>query len=241
MTMFAIKSRVITATLAVTAAIPIVTAGVFTSTGSAQAAILKGSIGINGTSIVPSDGINPGSTSITFVDVDGVDTEGDFADFSPNLDSVTTPIKGITINTLNLSKLKNLPPIGTTTRATYSTGDVVPFINFGKRTLNSITSVLTFDLDNSVITRTRISSTNISDVTLDGITGKFNFDGQTVATGFVTASISGTRSTYQLTLNAEPVSVPEPSTILGLGLFGTFIAASRLRKAQAISGDFSTR
>ncbi|MBD2204254.1 PEP-CTERM sorting domain-containing protein [Calothrix sp. FACHB-1219] len=239
--MFAIKSRVITATLAATAAIPIVTAGVFTSAGSAQAAILKGSIGLNGTSIVPSDGINPKNTSITFVDVDGVDTEGDFANFSPNLDSVTTPIKGISINTLKLTKISNLPSISKITRATYSTGNVFPFINFGTRTLNSTTAVLTFDLDDAVITRTRTSSTNISDVTLDGITGKFNFDGKTVATGFVTASLSGTRSTYQLTLTAEPVSVPEPSTMLGLGLFGTFIAASRLRKAQAISGDLSTR
>lgn len=233
MIMFAIKSRVLTATLAATAAIPIVTAGVFTFAGSAQAVILKGSIGINGTSIVPSDGINPDSTSIKFVDVDGVDTEGDFADFSPNLDSVTTPIKGITINTLNLTRIDNAP--ATLTRATYRTGNVLPFINFGTRTLNSITALLTFDLDDAVITRTRTSPTNISDVTLDGITGKFNFDGETVATGFVTASLSGTRSTYQLTLTAEPVSVPETSTILGLGVFGTFIAAYRLRKAQASS------
>ncbi|MBD2163596.1 PEP-CTERM sorting domain-containing protein [Calothrix membranacea FACHB-236] len=226
--MFTIKSKVINATLAATAAIPLTIAG---SLGSAQAATLSGSIGINGTSIVPSDGGNPTNTSITFVDVDGVDTYGDFSAFSPSLNSGTMPITGISISTLNLTRQTIL----SSTKATYTTGNVTPFINFGTRTLGSTTALLTFDLDDSVITRTWKSSTNISDVTFDGITGKFNFNGETIATGFLNASLSGASSTYQLTLTAEAVSVPEPTTMLGLGLFGAGMLISRRRQTQASS------
>ncbi|MCC5644998.1 PEP-CTERM sorting domain-containing protein [Nostoc sp. CHAB 5824] len=229
--MISLKSKLLNATLAATFAIPLATAGMFTSAGSAQAVTLSGSIGLNGTSIVPSDGINPDTTSITFADVDGVDADGDFAAFSPNLDSSTIPITGISINTLKLTKIADLPSNGITTKATYSTGNYTPFINFGLRTLNNTNAFLTFDLDDSVVTRIRKSSTNISDVILDGITGKFNFNGQTIATGFLNASLSGTLSTYQLTLTAEAVSVPEPTTILGLGLVGAGILMSRRRKS----------
>ncbi|MEH2242668.1 PEP-CTERM sorting domain-containing protein [Nostoc sp.] len=217
--MISLKSKLLNATLAATFAVPLATAGIFTSTGSAQAVTLNGSIGINGTSLVPNDGINPATTSIKFVDVDGVSTYGDFAAFSPNLNS------GISINTLNLTKIANQG----SNRATYSTGIYTPFINFGVRTLDSTNALLTFDLDDSVVTRTRFSNTNISDVLLDGITGKFNFNGQTIGTGFLNASVSGNSSTYQLTL--EAVSVPEPTTMLGLGLVGAGMIMSRRRKS----------
>ncbi|MEH2170309.1 MAG: PEP-CTERM sorting domain-containing protein [Nostoc sp.] len=219
--MISLKSKLVNATLAATFAIPLVSAGIFTSAGSAQAVSLNGSIGLDGTSIVPNDGINPLKTSIKFVDVDGVDTDGDFTAFSPNLN----PGAGITINTLNLTKIANLS--GTT--ATYSTGVYTPFINFGSRTLGSTTALLSFDLDDSVVTRIRKSGTDINDVILDGITGKFNFNGKTIATGNLGASLSGKTSTYHLTLNA--VSVPEPTTMLGLGLVGAGMVMSRRRKS----------
>ncbi|MDM9582903.1 PEP-CTERM sorting domain-containing protein [Nostoc sp. GT001] len=218
------KSKLVNATLAATFAIPLATAGIFTSAGSAQAVTLSGSIGLNGTSIVPSDGINPATTSIQFVDVDGVDPDGDFEFFSPTLSGT-----GITINTLNLTKIADLPTVGTTTSATYSTGVYTPFINFGSRTLGSTTALLTFDLDDSVVTRIRKSATNINDVILDGITGKFNFNGKTIAAGNLGASVNGARSTYHLTL--EAVSVPEPTTMLGLGLVGAGMVMSRRRKS----------
>ncbi|MEH2286632.1 PEP-CTERM sorting domain-containing protein [Nostoc sp.] len=219
--MINLKSKLLNATLAASFAIPLATAGIFTSAGSAQAVSLNGSIGLNGTSIVPSDGINPAKTSIKFVDVDGVDTDGDFTAFSPNLKSGA----GITINTLNLTRTAVLS--GTT--ATYSTGVYTPFINFGSRTLGSTTALLTFDLDDSVVTRTRKSATNINDVILDGITGKFNFNGKTIAVGNLGASLNGKTSDYHLTL--EAVSVPEPTTMLGLGLVGAGMVMSRRRKS----------
>ncbi|WP_414513191.1 PEP-CTERM sorting domain-containing protein [Nostoc sp. PCC 9305] len=214
------KSKLVNATLAATFAIPLATAGMFTSAGSAQAVTLNGSIGLTGTSIVPSDGINPATTSIKFVDVDGIDTDGDFAAFSPSLSGA-----GITINTLNLTKIANI----SSTTATYSTGVYTPFINFGSQTLGSTTALLTFDLDDSVVTRTRKSATNINDVILDGITGKFNFNGKTIGIGNLGASLNGKTSEYHLTL--EAVSVPEPTTMLGLGLVGAGMVMSRRRKS----------
>ncbi|MDZ8140075.1 MAG: PEP-CTERM sorting domain-containing protein [Nostoc sp. DedQUE04] len=214
------KSKLLNATLAASFAIPLATAGMFTSAGSAQAVTLNGSIGLTGTSIVPNDGVNPATTSIKFVDVDGIDTNGDFAAFSPSLSGT-----GITINTLNLTKIANV----SSTTATYSTGVYTPFINFGSRTLGSTTALLTFDLDDSVVTRTRKSATNINDVILDGITGKFNFNGKTIGIGNLGASLNGKTSEYHLTL--EAVSVPEPTTMLGLGLVGAGMVMSRRRKS----------
>ncbi|MEH2210099.1 PEP-CTERM sorting domain-containing protein [Nostoc sp.] len=214
------KSKLLNATLAASFAIPLATAGLFTSAGSAQAVTLNGSIGLTGTSIVPSDGINPATTSIKFVDVDSVDTDGDFAAFSPSLSGA-----GININTLNLTKIANI----SNTTATYSTGVYTPFINFGSQTLGSTTALLTFDLDDSVVTRTRKSATNINDVILDGITGKFNFNGKTIGVGNLGASLNGKTSEYHLTL--EAVSVPEPTTMLGLGLVGAGMVMSRRRKS----------
>ncbi|MEH2047013.1 PEP-CTERM sorting domain-containing protein [Nostoc sp.] len=215
------KSKLLNTTLAASFAIPLATTAMFTSAGSAQAISLNGSIGLDGTSIVPNDGINPLKTSIKFVDVDGVDTDGDFTAFSPNLN----PGAGITINPLTLTRTAVLSG----TKATYSTGVYTPFINFGSRTLGSTTALLSFDLDDSVVTRIRKSGTDINDVILDGITGKFNFNGKTIATGNLGASLNGKTSTYHLTLNA--VSVPEPTTMLGLGLVGAGMVMSRRRKS----------
>ncbi|MBN3878263.1 MULTISPECIES: PEP-CTERM sorting domain-containing protein [unclassified Nostoc] len=214
--MINLKSKLVNATLAATFVIPLATAGMFTSAGSAQAVTLNGSIGLSGTSIVPNDGINPANTTIKFVDVDSVDTDGDFGFFSPNLN----PGAGITIKTLNLTKIAN-------TATSYSTGAYTSFIDFGSRTLGSTTALLTFDLDNSVVSRIRTSNTNILDASLEGITGKFNFNGQTIATGFVTASLSRAASKYELTLT----TVPEPTTMLGLGLVGAGMVMSRRRKS----------
>ncbi|WP_375477427.1 PEP-CTERM sorting domain-containing protein [uncultured Nostoc sp.] len=220
--MISLKSKLVNATLAATFVIPLATAGIFTSAGSAQAVTLNGSIGLSGKSVIPSDGINPKNTSIKFNTVHVDDTYDDFAAFLPSLNS------GISINTLNLTKLANLPAVGTTTSATYSTGVYTPFIDFGWRTLGSTFAHLTFNLDDSVVTRTRKSATGISDSLLD-LMGKFYFNGQTIATGTLNASLSGASSTYQLTLVAE--AVPEPTTILGLGAVGAVMAMSRRRKS----------
>ncbi|MEH2406949.1 PEP-CTERM sorting domain-containing protein [Nostoc sp.] len=215
--MISFKSILLNATLAVTVAIPLATAGLFTSAGSAQAVTLSGSISLNGTSVVPHDGTNPGSTSITFTDVDGVsNSSGDFTAFLPTLSPT-----GITIDTLKLTKITDQTP----TSATYSTGIYTPFINFGFRTLGSTNALLTFDLDDSVVTRMSLFGDTILDIA--GITGKFNFNGQTIGQGALSASVSGASSSYQLSLT----TVPEPTTMLGLGLVGAGMVMSRRRKS----------
>ncbi|ADI63074.1 PEP-CTERM sorting domain-containing protein [Trichormus azollae] len=220
--MFNFKSEL----LGAAAVLPIAAAGFLGSAGSAQALTLNGSIGINGTAIVPSDGVNPATTSVTFVDVDGVDLTGDFANFTPNSDSNTLAITGISITTLNLTRTAIISAI----RATYLTGTYTPFIDFGERTLDGVTAFLTFDLDYTEVTITQLASNNISDVTLDGLTGRFNFDGVTVATGFLNASLSGISSTYQLTIVTDLTPIPEPTTMLGLGLFAAGMTVARRRQ-----------
>ncbi|MBD2726745.1 PEP-CTERM sorting domain-containing protein [Nostoc sp. FACHB-892] len=216
--MISLKSKVLNATLAATFAIPLATAGMFTSAGSVQAVTLNGSIGLSGTAVVPNDGDNPTNTKIEFLNVAGVTSFGDFAKFLPSLEP--TDIK---INTLKLTKLADV----SATTATYNTDINIPFIDFGSQTLGTTTAALTFDLDNSVVTRIGIPNVGIIDATLQGITGKFNFNGQTIASGFFSTSLSGSASTYQLTLT----TVPEPTTMLGLGLVGAGMIMSRRRKS----------
>jgi hypothetical protein len=220
--MFNFKSQL----LGAAAILPIAAAGLLSSAGSAQALTLNGSIGINGTAIVPSDGVNPATTSVTFIDIDGVDLTGDFANFTPNLDSNTLSITGISISTLNLTRTAVL----SVRRATYLTGTYTPFIDFGERTLDGVTAFLTFDLEDTEVTRTWLTSNNISDVTFDGLTGRFNFDGVTVGTGFLNASLSGLSSTYQLTIVTDLTSIPEPTTMLGLGLVAAGMTVARRRQ-----------
>ncbi|MEH2460856.1 PEP-CTERM sorting domain-containing protein [Nostoc sp.] len=225
MKMIGFKSTLLNATLAITAALPLAAAGMFTSAGSAQAATLSGSIGLVGTSVIPSGLGNPANTSIQFTDVKVTNnTSGDFLDFSPTLSGT-----GITINTLNLTKITDIP---TTTLATYSTGNYTPFIDFGSRSLDGTTAFLTFDLDNSVLTRNTFSDGGIG-YGVNEITGKFNFNGQTIATGLISGSLSGTSSGYELTLTAKAVSVPEPTTMLGLGLVGAGMVMSMSRRRKS--------
>ncbi|MEH2054979.1 MAG: PEP-CTERM sorting domain-containing protein [Nostoc sp.] len=225
--MIGFKSILLNATLAITAAIPLAAAGLFTSAGSAQAVTLNGSIGLSGTSTIDNVGTNPTTTSITFtnVNITPSSSTGDFLAFSPNLG--TTPIA---IKTLNLNRTAIL----SNTSATYSTGTYTQFINFGSETLDGITGLLTFDLDDSVVTRTTLFGGNsINFNALDGILGEFNFNGQTLAAGILNASFSGGASTYQLTLSTLPVSVPEPTTMLGLGLVGAGMVMSMSRRRKS--------
>ncbi|WP_375513362.1 PEP-CTERM sorting domain-containing protein [uncultured Nostoc sp.] len=221
--MIGFKSKFLNATLAATFAIPLATAGMFTSAGSAQAVTLSGSIGLTGTSVIPSSVGNPDATTIGFADVNVTNnTSGNFLAFSPTLSGTD-----ITIKTLSLTK--TFEP--TSTLAIYSTNSYTPFIDFGSRTLDGTTAFLTFDLDNSVLTRTTFSDGGIG-YGVNQITGKFNFNGQTIATGLISGSLSGTSSGYELNLTAKAVSVPEPTTMLGLSLVGAGIVVSMSRRRK---------
>ncbi|TVP64800.1 MAG: PEP-CTERM sorting domain-containing protein [Nodularia sp. (in: Bacteria)] len=214
------KSNFFKGAVATLAAIPLAAAVTFTPAGSAQAARLSGSISLTGEAIIPSE-INPATTTFTFKNVTGVNTGGDFTNFFP----VLSPGAGITINTLNLTRIGD----GKSELGTYSTTPNFEFINFGSRTLGATTAALTFVLDAAELSRTRLFETpSVSITSLSGITGKFMFDGETISSGFVNASVSGGSSGYQLTL--DTVAVPEPATLLGLGVVAAGMAVSRRRK-----------
>jgi hypothetical protein len=216
--MFNFKSQL----LGAAAVLPI--AAVVSFAGSAQAVTLNGSIGLNGTSGQFSTAINPNTTTFTFIDVDGVNASGDFANFLPVLGpNPSLPL--ITINTLTLQR----DSIINSSRAIYKTVSPLSWINFGERTLNGITDTLTFELNETQFLRNRLSGTSVSISDLDGLTGKFKFDGDTLASGFLRGSRSGSDSTYQITLETMQ-SVPEPTTMLGLGLVAAGMTLASRRK-----------
>jgi PEP-CTERM motif len=167
--------------------------------------------------------VNPAVTTFSFTDVDSVVGFGDFAGIG--LHTATT-----TINTLTLTLQEILAPTGSgATRGRYSTGALSPWIDFGTRTIGGVTSNLSFNLNNTQVLRTRTSATGVRVVDIEGLTGAFNFDGTTVATGFLSGSRAGSANSYEITLDAVK-TVPEPTTMLGLGLVAAGMTVASRRK-----------
>ncbi|HIK41707.1 PTPA-CTERM sorting domain-containing protein [Thermoleptolyngbya sp. M55_K2018_002] len=192
-----------------------ITASVVAS-APAQAVALFGSIGLTGSSTVNPNGV-------TFL-TDTVNIAN--SDFSGLLNS----------NTAILKPLVFTPPLGTNPAAgTYSSRGVAAltsFIDFGTVTIGATTATLTFDLDevsNAVTTIVKSPVFGISH-NINPLTGKFNFNGQTIAAGFLQASVSGSganaASTYQITLSTQPI--PTPALLPGLMAMG----AAALRKRR---------
>jgi hypothetical protein len=228
--------------LGAAAVVPIAAAGLLTSTGTAEAASLHGTIGLGGKITLTNTGSNPNSTKITFNSVNTVSRTGDFELFFPSVQpNSSTP--QIQIKELTLTKQPDTPGNATTTSAIYSTGAIPAFIDFGQRTLGSITAPLTFDLDSTLIKRRRevLGGTTIISFDLEqALTGKFNFNGETIGAGRFSASLtrvgnSNSSSVYEITLGtinppAPPDTVPEPTTLLGLGVVGAGMAFAGRRK-----------
>lgn len=195
-----------------------ITASVVAS-APAQALSLSGSIGLTGNSTVAPN-------SVTFL-TDTINiANGDFGGL-------------LGFNTAILQPLIFTPSLGANPSANTYPGRGVAalpgFINFGTVTIGSTTAALAFDLDevsNAVTTIVRDPVFGISH-NINPLTGKFNFNGQTIAGGFLQASVSGTganaASTYQITLSTTPV--PTPALLPGLLAMGA--AALRKRKDEA--------
>ena len=232
------KSKLLNATLALTAALPLATAGLFTSAGSAQAAALSGSIQF-------SDGftVSPfASSQITFYQ--------DALTFTPQ---PITPIK-IGSTTGNFSAF-NSGNIGNIISFSSKVADN-PFIDFGSL---DIPGIILPGADTSSLTD------KSNTFTLTSSSFKLNQDGLNVGIGVAlfgyftsaTGEISngGGNLTFQVN-NASVDSVnsilssggsisnlsfsggtfatvPEPATLLGLGIVGAGMAMSRRRKTVA--------
>lgn len=175
----------------------------------AQAVSLNGSIGLTGTAVFgnPTDA-SPESTTLGFTSnaIKAGQTSGDFSNVKQNPPEIQ-------IKTLNLSKNG---PNGATGNYTFNQTNT--FINFGQQDLfGNGSQQLTFNLDAGSLTRNYIAEDFLIKATMQGITGKFVYGGETIAAGFFGASRSGNSNTYQMTLSTVK-GVPEPLTILGTGL-----------------------
>jgi uncharacterized protein involved in outer membrane biogenesis len=180
----------------------------------AQALSLSGSIGLTGNSTVTPNGV-------TFLTDTVNNATGNF-------------IGLLGSNTAILQPLVLTPSLGANPGAgTYSNRGIAAlpsFINFGTVTIGSSTAALTFDLDEVSNGVTTVVKNPVSGVShnINPLTGRFNFGGQTIAGGFLQASVSGTganaASTYQVTLSTVPI--PTPALLPGLLAMG----AAALRK-----------
>ncbi|MBD2345497.1 PEP-CTERM sorting domain-containing protein [Anabaena subtropica] len=188
---------------------------------SAHAIQLSGSVGVDGNVNI----LTPDASTVVldFTAINGVSPTPIFSSFLPAL----TP-SGLSIKDLTLAALAT-----PTATANFATGSVTSFLDFGIRTLNTTTGSLTFDLDAATFLVTTNTAGSTA-VTVDGATGIWRFDGNTVARGSITATDFGS-GTFAISLRAEPV--PEPLTMGGLALgagFGAFLKTRYSKKDEQL-------
>ncbi|MGL5081613.1 MAG: PEP-CTERM sorting domain-containing protein [Microcoleaceae cyanobacterium] len=197
MTISSILKNTSVAAVAVTAA--------FVSSVPAEALTLNGSIGLSGNASVP-NGTNPLTTTIGFNQTQIDDSVGDFASILfPTSDPLELPV--LSNLTLNRTSIIN------GSSANYQAVPTAGFINFGTQTIGGLTDQLTFDLSQANFTRFTAGANFVALNPTNVLQGVFKFGDETVANGFLSASLSGAGDSFQLTLSTE--AVPEPLTILG--------------------------
>ncbi|OUL30639.1 hypothetical protein BV372_21195 [Nostoc sp. T09] len=227
--MFGFKSKLINATLAASFAIPLATAGMFTSAGSAQAAALTGSFHYNPYDNPSTDNlttVNFSKSALTFLPDPGAVAlslqQGDFTAFKKayiygfNTNPFSGPVKF-----LDLGTTLNLPePNGK---------DVLKLTSFGNASFS--------DQANGKATDVNITFQGFFEAA-DGSLSS--------ADGYITLAILGGKNIVEKNYNdgllqaasftgLAATSVPEPTTILGLGAVGAVMAMSRRRKTQVTS------
>ncbi|MCC5630463.1 PEP-CTERM sorting domain-containing protein [Nostoc sphaeroides CHAB 2801] len=218
--MINLKSRLLNATLAITAAIPLATAGLFTSTGSAQAAALNG--GFNyGSAGFPATTVTVSKTSLKF-------------DPSPGLASLS--LRSGHFTAFNAASIFNVTTNPLAAGSLFL--DLGVFATPGTLTDGANTFRLTafntptFSIQ-SAGTNVRVNYLGFFD---DGAGNKTNAEGYIT---FVTqdTDAEGTYNsgkTFDATFTGLAVStVPEPAALLGLGAVGAVMAMSRRRKSFA--------
>jgi len=194
---------------------------------SVQAIALNGSVAITSPVFLGDPNLgNPVNTTIDWITGgDGKEgtvnaVTGDFANFVPNLLN-----KRVDLTDISLTRSGPATTVpGFFSSADYNSNAVTNFIDFGNVTLNNTTANLSFDLNAGVVQRIVVDPVDsIVELTPTGISGTFNFNNQTVATGNITAAqspITGGIGVISIT------AVPEPITIGGIALgtsFGAFL------------------
>jgi hypothetical protein len=229
--MIGFKSALLNATLAVTAAIPLATAGLFTSASSAQAAALTGSFQL-------SSGLTTGEISSNSIKFSSFfDPKFVFLpDGSQKTESFTN---------FYFAKINNI--------LSFSPVDVNnPFLDLGTNTTTitdnknifKVTSIGSLALTNTT-DATNKTGTSIS-IGLSGIFVGDNPNDISKGSGGLAFFLQGIdAATLQASLDkGETVSglsftggylatVPEPTTVIGLGLVGAGMVMSRRRKSVA--------
>lgn len=215
--MISLKSKLLNATLAVTAAIPLAAAGLFTSPGSAQAAALVGKFSLVGN----------GSASLL---------ENSLTFNAPNTFNIISPTNGnfTDFNTGAIGNILSFAPTSTTN----------PFLDMG---INSDANSIIDGLNVFTATSAKytLNQTDPNFVTISVITdGFFNsaLGDISQGRGIFTLQADGTIETIEANwkkgIAVETsysslyfATVPEPAALLGLGAVGAVMAISRRRKS----------
>lgn len=215
MKMIGFKSILLNATLAVTAALPLAAAGLFTSAGSAQAVALVGDLSFGG----GSNNATLKTNSLTFN--------------APNTFAIDTSTSSGSFTAFTQGTIGNILSFAPTSASN-------PFLDLGTSPTTIADNLNTFAVTSAtyILTQSNPKFVAISVIT-DGFfksalgdisqgQGIFTLQARgTVAD--VTANLkTGVTATYS---SLYFTSVPEPAALLGLGAVGAVMAMSRRRKS----------
>lgn len=245
--MITLKSKLVNATLAATAAIPLATAGMFLTSGSAQAAALKGEFSFNGGLTSPSttslvtlkkdsltftpESILPGATGAQSSPITLAAQTGSFLGFNS---ASIRDIISFTNNTVQnpFLDLGNLALPGT--------------IQIGENTSSLRDNQNIFTLTSSKYNLEQNGRNLSINVELFGYftsptgeitqgAGNLTFQRNNTTVAQANQILNAGNSLANLTFSGATftTSVPEPTTMLGLGLVGAGMLMSRRRKSVA--------
>ncbi|MEH2088791.1 PEP-CTERM sorting domain-containing protein [Nostoc sp.] len=227
--MISLKSKLVNATLAATFAIPLATAGMFASAGSAQAAFLS-SVSFSGNLTLQETGKNTPNIEVAQFDNPATVTSAN---------GIFTGVQKVTVgNNDPYSLILDLLPGTTKSKPTTVSADykvrvssiVDPFLSFDNGIKFKATTI------DDITRKNTKSINNIYTTSLDAfkIYGTFYNGTNAIGDGSVTTLKQGNNpGQYIFQIDAISQSVPEPTTILGLGALGTVMAMSRRRKTLA--------
>lgn len=239
MIMTTFKSRVLNAALAVTAAIPLATAGMFIFTNSAEAAALKGDF-----QLVSGLTVSPFSFSL-------IELSKTSLTFTPQ---PITPI-GLASTTGSFTSF-NSGNIGNIIQFSALSADN-PFIDFGQlsvpgviqpvdNTASLVDKINTFTLQSASYSVAQSGSNVSIDVALKGIftsafgeiskgSGNLTFQANNTTVASVNSILDGGNSLKGMTFSGGLfATVPEPTTVLGLGIIGAAMVMSGRRQIKGM-------